>query len=104
MNSHAYLAKQLFKMAETSTDETVKLSALLRCIEEIAIFRYNIDDSVEDYQSVMLNYIKNDDKIYKLYSEILDEMFYYLLSDEVNLNSVIEDVRKEVNRIQIEET
>jgi len=102
MNSHAYLAKQLFKMSEISTDATVRLSALLRCIEEIAIFKYNIDDSVEGYKSAMLNYMKNDEKIYKLYSKILDEMFYYLLNEEVDLNSVIEDIRKEVN--QIEET
>jgi len=41
-------------------------------------------------------------KIYKLYSEILDEMLYYLLNEEVDLNNVIEDIRKELN--QIEET
>ncbi|WP_218258051.1 hypothetical protein [Saccharolobus shibatae] len=99
MNSHAYLARQLLEFCEISDDPTVKLLALLRSIEELAIYKYNIDDSLEGYQSVMLNYIKGDEKLYKLYSAVIDEMFNYLLENEVKLDDIIQELRAEVNQI-----
>jgi|ECHhosMinimDraft_1075155.scaffolds.fasta_scaffold02209_2 hypothetical protein len=102
MNSHAYLARQLLEFCEISNDSTVKLLALLRSIEELTIYKYNIADSLEGYQSVMLNYIKDDEKLYKLYSAIIDEMFHYLLGNEIKLYDIIQELKNEIN--QIEET
>lgn len=103
MNSHAYLAKKLLKLAEISNENAVRLQALLRCIEELACYKYNIDDSTDTYQIDMLNLIKKDEDLYELYNEVLDEMFYYLLGEyDIDLKETIERVNREVNR-QIKE-
>ncbi|AOL15425.1 hypothetical protein BFU36_00265 [Sulfolobus sp. A20] len=85
MDSHEYLAKNLLELAEISRDPVVKLSALLDCLEEYALFKFQLKDSIVDYRYLIIeNMKKSDSKIYELYSEVIDEMFNYLISGKCN--------------------
>lgn len=100
MNSHAYLAKQLLKISENTNDNTVKIQAIMRCIEEIATYKYNLDDSSQDYKKMLVATIRNDKELYHLYSQILDIIFYYLLGEEVKIDDIKKKVEEIVNQIK----
>ncbi|QIW23922.1 hypothetical protein EWF20_07000 [Sulfolobus sp. S-194] len=72
----------------------------MRCIEEIATYRYNLDDSSQDYKRILLDTIKNDKELYPLYSQILNIIFYYLLGEEVEINNIKKKVEEIINQIK----
>ncbi|BFH73967.1 hypothetical protein SJAV_19110 [Sulfurisphaera javensis] len=101
MNSHVYLAKHLLELSKNSSDNIIKLQALLRCVEELAIYKYKIDDSMENYQKITINFIKNDKELYDLYSIVLDLIFYYLLGGEnINVSEIEEKINEKINQIK----
>ncbi len=101
MDSHEYLAKKLLELAEASRDPAVRLSALLDCLEEYALSKFQLKDSTIDYRHLLVDYMKKgDSKVYELYSEVIDEMFDYLVSgkyDEELVKRVKELVSQRVS-------
>jgi len=81
------LAEKLLELAEKYNDPVIKLSALLESIEALV----EGENKYEVYEN-----IKKDEKLYRVYSEILDEMFNYILSgnlDQEIVSKIQNDIR-----------
>ena len=80
------LAEKLLELAEKYNDPVIKLSALLDTIEALV-------DGETKYE--IYNNIKKDEKLYKIYSEILDEMFNYVLSGNLD-QEIVSKIQTEI--------
>ena len=86
------LAEMLFNLAKIEKDPVIKLSALLDCVENLA------SDSSYDYS--VLEDIKKDDMLYKIYSEIIDQMFNLVLYGEAEVDEIIAHLEEYLNKVE----
>ena len=84
------LAKMLFELAKIEEDPVIKLSALLDCVENLA----------SDSPYTVLNEIKKDETLYKIYGEIIDEMFNLILYGEADVDRIISKLEEYLNRTE----
>jgi hypothetical protein len=97
VNSHEFLAHNLLEIAKKSSDPIVRLSALLRAIEEFALFKFNLPDHLMESQKLMVERIRDDKELYEAYTLVLDDIFNFLLGGEEN-PKVVEVVEEAIRR------
>jgi len=97
MNSHAYLAKRLIELGDKYSNEPlIKLLSYHRAFEEYVIAKLISNGVKEEYPSIlnkMIDKIKEDKELYEIYSDIIDEMFNYVITQEVSEGKYYEKIK-----------
>jgi hypothetical protein len=91
VNSNKYIAIKLLELAKNNKDPVFILQCLLEAIERTALAISKVKDSEPDYKVNLLEVIRKDEELYISYSYVIDEMFNYILNEEID-EKVIKDV------------